>query len=212
MVDEQNEHIVIEHFAGVDYALLEPMVGAFQDSGISVRVVRDSSDGRQGSQGPLALLPTAVKVIFWAVGKAVGTAVGTVFLHEAAKDGYCALKRGFAALWKNLHHTSDPGYSERFSMKLSAIWEFPDGRRLKLLLNPRSQPQDAATAFAQFLDVVKLKSDARHSRAQVEALGGQTAVVTSVKTQFLSDPRDELEIWVFNPRLNRLEPVDPDVE
>jgi hypothetical protein len=38
MVDEQNEHVVIEHFARVDYALLEPMVGALQDSGISVIV------------------------------------------------------------------------------------------------------------------------------------------------------------------------------
>jgi hypothetical protein len=37
----------------------------------------------------------------------------------------------------------------------------------------------AETALAQFLDVVKLKSDARHSRSQVETLGGQTAVVTS---------------------------------
>jgi hypothetical protein len=207
MVDEQNEHVVLEHFARVDYALLEPMVGAFQDSGISVRVHPSDESGSQGCQGGLALLPTAVQVIV-----AAGTAVGTVFLHEAAKDAYGGLKRGFAALWKNLHHTSDPGYSERFSMKLSAIWEFPDGRRLKLLLNPRSQPQDAETALAQFLDVVKLKSDARHSRSQVEGLGGQTAVVTSVETQFLPDPRDELEIWVFNPRLSRLEPVDPNVE
>ena len=184
MVDEQNEHVVIEHFARVDSALLEPMVGAFQDSGISVRVLRDSSDGCQGSMGGLAQLPTLVQVI-WVVAGAVGTS----FLHEAAKDAYCALKRGFAAVWKNLHDTSDPGYSESFSMKLSAICEFPDGRRLKLLLNPRSQPQDAETALALFLDVV-----------------------TSVKTQSLPDPRDEREIWVFNPRLSRLEPVDPDVE
>jgi hypothetical protein len=204
MVDEQNEHVVIEHFARVDCALLEPMIGAFQDSGISVRVLRDSSDGPQGSMGGLALLPTAVQLLV--------TAVGTELLKEAGKDAYGALKRGFAALWKNLHHTSDPGYSERFSMKLSAIWEFPDGSRLKLLLDPASQPQDAETALAQILDVVKRKSDARHLHSQGEALSGQAAVVTSVKTQFLPDQRDELEIWVFNPKLNRLEPVDPDVE
>jgi hypothetical protein len=207
MIDEPNEPVVIEHFAGVDFALLEPMVGAFQDSGISVRVLRDLEVGSQGCMGGLALLPTAVQVIV-----AVGPAIGGVLLHEAAKDAYGALKRGFAALWKNLHHTSDPGYSERFSMKLSVICEFAEGRRLKLLLNPRSQARDAEAALAQFFDVVKLKSDAGHSRSQVEALGGQTAVVAGVETQAVPERRDQLEIWVFNPRFSTLEPVDPDVE
>lgn len=206
MVDEQNEHVVIEHFDSLDYALLEPTIGAFQDSGISVRVLRDPP-GSQGTQGGLAELDTLVRVVV-KVLEAGGTAVAAV----VAKDAYGALKRGFEALWKNLDHTSDPGYPERFSMKLSAIWEFPDGSRLKLLLNPRSQPQDAQTALAQFLDIVKLKSDALHSHSKVEALGRQTAVGTSVETQFLPEPRDKVEIWVFNPRSNKLEPVDPDVE
>ena len=97
-------------------------------------------------------------------------------------------------------------------MKLSAIWELPDGRRLKLLFDPRSQPQDIETGLAQFLDIVKVKSDAWHSRSQVEALGTQDAVLTSVETQFLSGSRDKIEIWVFNSELDRLEPVDPLVE
>ncbi len=86
-------------------------------------------------------------------------------------------------------------------MKLSAIWELPDGSRLKLLLDPRSQPQDAETGLAQFLDIVKARSDAWHSRGEAEALGGEDTGVT--------EPLDAIEIWVFNPELNRLEPVDP---
>lgn len=157
MVEKQNEHVVIEHFDSVDHVLLEPMIGAFQDSGISVRV--QDWPGPQGCCGLLAQLPTAVEVIV-KVLEAGGTAVAGVI----AKDAYSALKRGFPGLWKNLHHTSEPGYSNRFSMKLSAICEFRDGRRLKLLLSPRSQPKDAEKAVAQFFKVAKMKLDARHSR------------------------------------------------
>lgn len=193
-MDDQNKQVVIEYFADLGDPVLEPIIGAFQDAGVSVRVMRDSSLGPQGAQGPLALLPTAVQVIV-----PIGIALGTKLLDEIAKDAYSGLKRGFAALWKNLHH--DPGYSQKFSMKLSAIWEFPDGSRLKLLLDPRSQPQDAETGLAQFLDMVKAKSDAWHSGGEVEALGSKDLVVT--------ESLDETEIWVFNPELNRLEPVDP---
>lgn len=189
-MDDQNKQVVIEYFADLGDTTLEPIIGAFQDAGVSVRVMRDPSLGPQGSQGPLALLPTAVQVIV-----PIAIAFGTKLLDEVAKDAYSGLKRGFAALWKNLHH--DPGYSTKFSMKLSAIWEFPDGSRLKLLLDPRSQPQDAETGLAQFLDMVKAKSDAWHSGGEVEALGGKDTAL------------DETEIWVFNPELNRLEPVDP---
>jgi hypothetical protein len=193
-MDDQNKQVVIEYFANLDDTMLEPMVGAFQDAGVSVRVMRDSSHGSQGSQGPLAMLPTAVQVLV-----PIGIAFGTKLLDEMAKDAYSGLKRGFAALWKNLRH--DPGYSSKFSMKLSVIWEFPDGSRLKLLLDPRSQPQDAETGLAQFLGIVKMKSDVWRSRGGVNALGGQDAVVTG--------PLNEIEIWVFNPELNRLESVDP---
>lgn len=192
-MDNQNKQVVIEYFSGLDDTMLEPMVGAFQEAGVSVGV-RESSHGPQGSQGPLALFPTAVQVLV-----PIGIAFGTKLLDEIAKDAYSGLKRGFAALWKNLHH--DPGYSPKFSMKLSAIWELPDGSRLKLLLDPRSQPQDAETGLAQFLDIVKARSDAWHSGDEVEAPGGQEAVVAG--------PLDKIEIWVFNPESNRLEPVDP---
>lgn len=171
-MDDQNKQVVIEYFADLDGTMLEPIVGAFQEAGVSVRVMR-SSHGPQGSQGPLALLPIAVTVLV-----SIATTFGTKLLEVAAKDACSGLKRGFAALWKNLHH--DPGYSSKYSMKLSYIWEFRDGSRLKLLLDPRSQPQDAATGLARFLDLVKVKSD-----------------------------EDRIDIWVFNPESNRLEPIDP---
>jgi hypothetical protein len=191
MVDEQNEDVVIEHLDTVDCASLEPMVGAFQDAGISVRV-QEEEPGAYGTMGAFAALPTVVQVIV-----AAGTAAGTVILHEAAKDAYGALKRGFAALWTNLHHTSDRVSYQRYSMKLSAIWKFPDGSQLKLLLSPNSQAHDAETGFAQFLDIIKLTSDATHQRSRVRAKGSGIP---------------KLQIWVFNPSTNRLEPVDPDVE
>jgi hypothetical protein len=206
MIDEQNENVVIEHFDSLDDALLEPMIRAFQDLGISARVLRDPPRS-QGTQGGLAALDTLVRVVVKGL-EAGGTAVAAM----VAKEAYAALKRGFEALWKNLDHTSDPGYSKRFSMKLSAIWEFPDGSRLKLLLDPRSQPLDAQTALAQFLNIVKLKSEALHSHSKVDALGRQAAVGTGVETPFIPEPRDKVEIWVFNPRSNKLESVDPEVE
>jgi hypothetical protein len=193
-MDDRNQQVVIECFADLDDTMLQPMVGAFRDTGVSVRVLRDTSYGPQGSQGPLALLPTAVQILV-----PIGIAFGTKLLDEMAKDAYGGLKRGFAFLWKNLHR--DPGYSTKYSMKLSAIWEFPDGSRLKLLLDPRSQPQDAETGLAQFLDLIKVRSEGWTSRGGGEAPNAHGAVVT--------EPLDETEIWVFNPEFNRLEPVDP---
>jgi hypothetical protein len=40
-------------------------------------------------------------------------------------------------------------------MKLSLVREFDDGRQLRLLLDPDSQPRDAESAFALFIDAVK---------------------------------------------------------
>lgn len=180
MADEQNEHVVIEHLDRVDYASLEPMVDAFQAAGISVRV-REEEPGDYGSMGAFAELPTVVQVIVVAAAGAAGKAL----LQEAGKDLYGALKRGFGAIWNNLRHTSDRGFSPRYSMKLSIIWEFRDGTRLKLLLHPNSQAHDAETALEQFRELVKLKLDALDSRSQVQ-------------------------IWVFNPESNKLEPIDPE--
>lgn len=193
-MDDQNKQIVIECFAEVGDTMLKPIIGAFQDAGVSVRVVRDSTHGPQGSQGPLAHLSTSVEIII-----SVGIYLGRKLLDEIGKDAYSGLKRGFATLWKNLHH--DPGYSQKFSMKLSAIWEFPDGTRLKLLLDPRSQPQDAETALGQFLDMVKVRFDPRHSGRGGKKLGSQDAVAAG--------RLDGMEVWVFNPESNRLESVDP---
>jgi hypothetical protein len=85
-------------------------------------------------------------------------------------------------------------------MKLSLVREFDDGRQLRLLLDPDSQPRDAESAFALFIDAVK----------QIGARGGQTVVVTGGKLELLFDPDfDRVEILVFNPRLNRLERIEP---
>jgi hypothetical protein len=78
VVDEQNGQVIIEHFSRVDSVSLEPMVEAFQDSGISARVLR-KPDESQGTQLLwLALMPPLVKL--------VATTAASALFREAAKD------------------------------------------------------------------------------------------------------------------------------
>ena len=143
MVAEQHGILVIEHFANLDYVLLEPALRELQESGgLSVELHSDAPiSGRRGEMGGLALLDTVVRLH-------IPTLILTAALTNVGKDLYGTLKRGFSAIWKKLHDTSDPGYSDRFSMKLSAIVELSGGRRAKLLLAPSCGPKHAEIAFA----------------------------------------------------------------
>lgn len=144
--DTEQLALAIGHFDTIDRALIEPAAAGLAQSGISVRVVEEPSPVG-GSTGPLAWLGTAVAL-------RVSEILFRKILEEAGKDAYTALKRAFAAIWERLHRVPEPGYSQKYSMKLSLTVE-RSGTALKLLLSPTATREDAEFAFTKFIELAK---------------------------------------------------------